>query len=451
MKRARILTLIIVLVGMLTACSTPSQNSSYSPLPGLQLPDRHDFLTVKYDSNGNQVWMRLYNQAEEDSVAMNLDNSGNVYITGSSFNVKYDSNGKQLYNNALPNSNTWVRAATFDSAGNVYVTGTDSTKSSKIITFKYNSNGQQVWAKSYQYPGSKFNMPSAITLDKSGNLIVTGDFSSNVTDSRFLILKYDNQGNLLWSTNYDGPIQAGTYYEQVVDDNGNIYITGGSLKSGQFDYDYVTIKYDTNGKELWIARYDGPVNGYDFSHDLKVDSKGNVFVTGESDDSENNREYATIEYNSDGQELWVARYGGLYRADGGLYRAEGIPAAMAIDSEGNIYVTGWGANSKGDNYATIKYDSNGHQLWVAEYEGTGSGSNEASALFVDSKGNVYVTGQCTIDGQYVTYDTVKYDLNGNELWVAKYSKAHFIDRPNGLIVDAYGNVYVTGSVSYYSN
>jgi hypothetical protein len=431
-----------MLVGMLTACSIPSQNSSNSPLPGLQLPDRRGQLIIKYDSSGNEVWMQRYNQAEEDiNLVIDLDNSGNAYITGSSSNVKYDSDGKQLYNNALPNSNTWVRAATLDSAGNIYVTGTDSTKSSKIITFKYNSNGQQVWAKSYQYPGSKFNMPSAITLDKSGNLIITGDFSSNVTESKLLILKYNSQGNLFWSTHYD---QGGTFSQQVVDDNGNIYITVGSLKSGQFDYDYVTIKYDTNGKELWVARYDGPVNGYDFPHALKVDSKGNVFVTGESDGSENNREYATIEYNSDGQELWVARYGGLYRA-------EGIPAAMAIDSERNIYVTGWGANSKGDNYATIKYDSNGHQLWVAEYEGTGSGLNEASALFVDSKGNVYVTGQCTIDGQYVTYDTVKYDQNGNELWVAKYSKVYFIDRPNGLIIDAYGNVYVTGPVSYYSN
>jgi hypothetical protein len=156
-------------------------------------------------------------------------------------------------------------------------------------------------------------------------------------------------------------------------------------------------------------------------------------------------EITTIKYNPDGTELWVNRYDGNNGAGG-------TPSAMTIDNQGNIYITGRSFNrSLGDNYITIKYDSSGRQLWDAMYDGTGKGFiNEANALFVDNNGNVYVTGKCGQDSQYVTYDTIKYSPDGNQLWVASYSKTNFIDRPDKLMVDALGNVYMIGRIASYS-
>lgn len=439
-------------------------STSDVPLFGPRVPEYGDLLTIKYDANGNQVWAKLYYQSEDSRngpVALNLDNSRNVYVTGTSFRntdqgvlgsintVKYDSNGKQLwvvsYSNDLPNTSLFARAATVDDAGNIYVTGTSSEADGKnaIIVFKYDSNGHRVWIARYQQPGSEYSDSSAITLDEYGNLYITGNFYfDNSGESNYLSLKYDNGGHLLWAVTYDGPAHNDTAYKLVVDNNSNVYVSGKSLQSGTFNFDYATIKYDPNGKELWVARYNGPGNNYDVPHDLKLDSTGNVVVTGESDGSDGMREYATIKYNSNGQQLWISRYNA---PDG----ASSLPSSLTIDDEGNVYVTGQSSNyPNGTDYATIKYDSNGHELWVARYKGTGSG--QASAIFVDNGGNVYVTGTCSLDGQYVTYDTIEYDQNGNEIWVAKYSKAYFIDIPIELAVDAHGNVYVTGSVSHFN-
>lgn len=467
-----VLCLLLVVIAFSACGSQPTPMAAPTPTPespsttdfyphGARLPEYSDFLTIKYDANSNQVWAKLYYQSKDSRnrpVALNLDRAGKVYITGISFRntdlgvlgsintVKYDSSGKQFwvvsYSNDLPNTSLFARAAAVDGEGNIYVTGTAAEADGKnaIIVFKYDSNGHQVWTARYQQPGSDYSDSSAITLDEYGNLYITGNFYfDNNSKSNYLTLKYENDGHLLWAVTYDGPAHNDTAYYLAADGDSNVYISGRSLQSGTFNFDYATIKYDANGKELWVARYNGAGNNYDVPHDLKLDSTGNVVVTGESDGSDGMREYATVKYNSDGQLFWISHY----NAGTGS-----MPSSLTIDNEGNVYVTGVGSDRDGINYATIKYDGSGQELWVARYKGTGSG--QASAIFVDNGGNVYVTGSCSVDSQYVTYDTIKYDPSGNEIWVAKYSKAYFINIPIALAVDACGNVYITGSVSYFN-
>jgi hypothetical protein len=64
-----------------------------------------------------------------------------------------------------------------------------------------------------------------------------------------------------------------------------------------------------------------------------------------------------------------------------------------VDGSGNVYVTGYslGSGTNGD-YATIKYDPDGNQVWVAHYNGPASGDDQACAIAVDGSENVYVTG-----------------------------------------------------------
>src|SRR5688572_13621269 len=172
----------------------------------------------------------------------------------------------------------------------------------------------------------------------------------------------------------------------VVDARGDVYVAG-------------TAKYDPHGTALWVSRYNAGLA------DIAVDAAGNVYVTG--GDSE---DYATTKYDPQGNEVWVAKYNGPVN---GSDRA----TAIALDAAGNVYVTG---GSLGDiyrrDYATIKYDPQGNEAWVARYHGSNPyGNNGATAIAVDAKGNVYVTGLsggCCDNGDYAT---IKYDPKGNEV------------------------------------
>ena len=139
------------------------------------------------------------------------------------------------------------------------------------------------------------------------------------------------------------------------------------------------------------------------------------------------------------QEAWVARFNGPYNGGDSLQ-------AMAVDSSGNVYVTGGSAVSDiVPDYATVKYDSAGQQQWVAYYTGPGNNADFAEAIAVDASGNVYVTGESYTSGANSDYVTIKYNSSGQQQWVARYDgPAHQHERASGIAVDGSGNVYVTG-------
>jgi len=259
---------------------------------------------------------------------------------------------------------------------------------------------RQAWVARYNGPSSSLDSASALAVDSQGNVYVTGRSVGSGTGFDYATVKYDTNGRQLWVARYNGP---GTNWDEAtalaVDSQGNVYVTGRSDGTGA---DYLTIKYDTNGRQLWVARYNGPGNGEDYPFALAVDSQGNVYVTGRSEGSGTGFDYATVKYDTNGRQLWVARYNGPgNRGD--------AAAALAVDGQGNVYVTGVseGSGTSGD-YATVKYDTNGRQLWVARYNGPGNGLDSASALAVDSRGNLYVTGYSVVSGTDWDYATIKY-------------------------------------------
>jgi hypothetical protein len=86
-------------------------------------------------------------------------------------------------------------------------------------------------------------------------------------------------------------------------------VTGQSIGSGTGN-DYVTIKYNSAGAELWTATYNGPGNSDDWAYSIAVDGSGNVYVTGGSRGSGTLDDFATIKYNANGVEQWVQTYNG---------------------------------------------------------------------------------------------------------------------------------------------
>jgi len=219
-------------------------------------------------------------------------------------------------------------------------------------------------------------------------------------------------------------------------------VTGYSYGNAETRQDYATIKYDSSGDQLWVARYAGPsgspYSAYDLANAITVDASGSVYVTGYSDGGATSYDYVTIKYNSDGTEQWKARYNGL----GDKYD---YANAIVVDEFGCVYVTGYSENlwSRQD-YATVKYDSDGGRLWVAIYNGGANHNDRACSIAVDLSGNVYVTGYSHDSGTSLDYATVMYDLVGDEVWVATYDgSANSDGQTSGIVTDTSDNDLLT--------
>jgi uncharacterized delta-60 repeat protein len=403
-----------------------------------------------------QQWAALYNGPGNDSeLASDLvvDNSGNVYVTGSSYGdgtyndyatVKYDSNGTQLWvkrYNGPDNGDDGASDIAIDLSGNVYVTGYsygDGT-GTDYATIKYNANGDQLWVKRYNGISNSDDSASALAVDGTGNVYVTGSSVGGAAGTDYATVKYGADGNQLWAARYNGPGNSDEEaYDLAIDGAGNVYVTGISINEDT-SADYVTVKYDTNGNRLWVATYNGTENSDDTVSALKVDSSGNVYVTGTSYGGTTNYDYATVKYGTGGNQIWAVRYNGPGNDDDGAQD-------LAVDNGGNVYVTGYSYDSNTNyDYATVKYDHNGNQLWTARYNGPGNSGDYAYALVVDNSGNVYVTGISFDDNTANDYATVKYDSDGKQLWVARYNgTGNGDDYVSSIFVDNNGNVYTTG-------
>jgi hypothetical protein len=348
-----------------------------------------------------------------------------------------------------PNEVAWDTAQdiALDDSGNVYVTGfsTGIGTERDYATIKYDTKGNELWVARYDGPGDSGDYAMAIAVDSSGNVYVTGESVGIGGEGDYATIKYDTNGNQLWVRRYDGPGNDRDWgYAIAVDDSDNVYVTGQSVGIGG-EGDYATIKYDTDGNQLWLARYNGPGNDRDIGADMAVDSSGNVYVTGRSYGIGTDSDYATVKYDTDGNELWVERYNGPANL-------HDYAVAIAVDSSGNIYVTGvsghilHGGYEQDADYATIKYDTNGNEVWVARYNGPGNAYDMGYAIAVDDSDNVYVTGQSMGSGTYTDYATIKYDTtNGDQLWVRRYNgPANAGELAAAIAVDSSGSVYVTG-------
>jgi hypothetical protein len=215
--------------------------------------------------------------------------------------------------------------------------------------------------------------------------------------------------------------------------SGSVYVTGFSQRSSLND-DYTTIKYNSAGQEQWVRRYSGPwADRPDHAKAIAIDGLGNVYVTGEISGGDY---YGTIKYNSAGQQLWIRRYTNGHHDDSAR--------AIALDGSGNIYVTGWSGSDTALDFATVKYNSSG-QEWVARYNGPANNHDGGDAIAVDGSGNIYVTGSSVGIGASHDYLTIKYDSAGQQQWIARYNgPGNGEDNALAMAIDGSGNVYVTG-------
>lgn len=376
----------------------------------LDADTNYAFLTIKYSGSGVPVWTNRYNPASSGWVALTalaVDQSGNVIVTGNSQGdfgtIKYSIDGVPLWTNrydgpAHGDDMGWAVAV--DGAGNVFVAGESVTNDastgvnySDSATIKYSSGGLPLWTNRHD------GFRPKLAVDGSGNVVVGdtvyglagGDYGDYTT------VKYAGNGTPLWTNVYGASASSTDRVESMaLATNGNVVVTGHTVES---DFDWVTVAYSSAGLPLWTNRFNGPANGEDAPAGVAVDREGNLIVVGYSWTG-NSFDYLTIKYSGDGVPLWTNSY------DGPANGAE-FATALAVDATGNTIVSGHSRNGTGYDYATVAYSSSGVALWTNRYDGAGNGDDYANAIAVDGNGNVFVTGT---SWNGIAYDsvTIKY-------------------------------------------
>lgn len=409
--------------GYTTSANFPTTTGAYS-----QTPDGLDVFITKLNSSGNTLIYSTFLGGENNEFGYSLavDIAGNVYVTGET--------GSYDFPTTSGSYDRW-----YNGSSDIFITKLNSTGSALIYS---------------TFLGSlSFEAGNSLAVDMAGNVYVTGgagdsgfpttagsyDRSYNGGDDIF-ITKLNSAGSALVYSTFLGGNDSDIGYSLALDPQGNVFVTGLTTSAnfpttpGAYDrsYDYwndaFTIKLNSTGSDLIYSTFLGSGES-EFGRSIAIDSLGNAYVTG----STNSPNFPTTagaydqslsggsdvfitKLNSSGSDLVYSTYMGGISTD--------ISNSCAVDSRGNIYITGRtfsnnfptteGAHDRSYNdYVdafTAKLNSNGNGLLYSTYLG-GSGEDNANNLALDGQGDVYITG--TTSSTYFPTTEGAYDQSFN--------------------------------------
>lgn len=188
------------------------------------------------------------------------------------------------------------------------------------------------------------------------------------------------------------------------------------------------------GSAYWLATLGDRAGTTDEGYGIAIDSLGNTYVAGTAaSQGAGGDDGLVAKYNAAGLIQWQRVLGG---AGGDALKN------VAVDSSGNVYVSGFTPISGTAGILVAKYDTNGTIQWQRTLESTNT--EDSRAIAVDSFGNVYIAGFTASQGAG-SFDAfvAKYDTSGTIQWQRTLGGAN-TDFAVGVAVDTSGNVYATG-------
>ena len=328
------------------------------------------------------------------------------------------------------------RGIVLDDSGNIYIIGnTDSFGAGDYDAFiaKYDSAGNSLL--NITWGGSSWDYGSGIALDDSGNIYITGTTNSfGAGDKDAFIAKYDSAGNSLLNITWGGG-DTDSGGDIVLDDSGNIYITGTTNSFGAGDKDAFIAKYDSAGNSLLNITWDG--SGWDHGKHIALDASGNIYITGD-----------TNSFGAGDYDAFIAKYDSAGNSLLNITWDEGGNSengnGIVLDDSGNIYIVGNTINHLLGNLDPFiaKYDSAGNSLFNITWGG--SGLDYGWGIALDDVGNIYITGDAEgIGANYYDAFIAKYDSVGNSLLNITWDGGNG-DYGSAIVLDDSGNIYITG-------
>jgi len=287
---------------------------------------------------------------------------------------------------------------------------------------------QKGWPQIYE--GSNENFALNIGIDSQDNVIVTG-YSFQGSSSNAYTIKYDSDGNELWSVSYDsGTNDVG--FNLAIDGKDNIFIFGYSGRLPVSDGDCFIVKYSSEGLEQW--NYTFAYGKCDYPGGIAIDSNNNIIISGGSGDWQSNMYYWIIKFDENCIEQWNHTF---------HESAMDLGLGVAVDSQDNIISTGLSFVPFIDSVFLIKYSVDGDIIWEKRRPGS-----EPWDIAIDSQDSMIITGT-NYNGQSLTLFTIKCDKDGTLLWTAEFDSGVY-DGGRSVAIDSNDNVIV-GGFSGYSN
>lgn len=206
--------------------------------------------------------------------------------------------------------------------------------------------------------------------------------------------------------------------------------------------------------ERWTRLY-APLSGTIVVNGTSVDSYGNCYITGHTDNDLDGEEVSgtadafIIKYDTSGNKQWTRLLG--------VDAAGTFSYSIATDRSGNCFIAGvTGGNLDGevntgmtDNLFVSKYNSSGVKQWT-RLSGVAAGVTPGYGISADDDGNCYVTGytEGDLDGESLAgardVYVIKYNTSGVKQWTRLLGIAGGMTYGKGISVDSSGNCYVAG-------
>ncbi|MFC1723313.1 LamG-like jellyroll fold domain-containing protein, partial [Nanoarchaeota archaeon] len=302
--------------------------------------------------------------------------------------TRNESSGDDLLTGIVIDSNDDLVVSGYDSVG------TDN----QFHIIKFDGEGTWLWNWTNDQSAGDDRL-NGVDIDSSDNIVVAG-FDELGGDRRFHIIKFNSAGTRLWNWTYDQSAGVDGFSAVKVDSDDSIIAVGGDNYLGGVDGRYHVVKLDSDGNLLWNWTHN-PFSNNDNLFAVEIDSEDNIIVAGTEWGVGWDSQWHIIKLNgsdasmSEGERvLWNYTHNATANNDG-VY-------AVKADSDDNIYVGGWTAETLfvGDQHV-IKLNSSGDLL--ANWTQATSNSEVINVLLVDSTDNPIACGTPAISGWSTTY------------------------------------------------
>jgi len=391
----------------------------------------YNYVTIKYSSEGDVIWRKRFTgpQNQDSPNAIKYDPVNNaVYVTGKSKNSNSDFDWLTIRYNATTGQENWTIRRNgnkngddeaidldVDDAGNIYVLGNHLENCPDVLSTKlirYTPAGAATWSKSFADSFCSHDVLASNVAVNSTIVVVVYNEPSTFGFSAYASAYYISDGDCT-STSGFGCDEIAIGSDQLIEDSydidfdnsGYVYIAGGQVANNQEWLGVKKIDFEVYPiQTIWFYNYMTNVGAYSRANSIIVNQNNSeVYVTGYVKNSSGNNDIITIKYNNDGDTLWTKKFDGVGTGDD-----KGISIAKDNLSNPNIYVTGYSSQTNGKKQiTTLKYNSNGTQLWSLNY-GCTADDNVPVRLFRDPDDILYIAGYNDCSDNNDDYLTLKY-------------------------------------------